>query len=83
MSNVPVQWPSVPEWMRQVANALNPLSRIWPNLYVPGNLTIAPGSSVTPASNGDMVIEATSNTTVKIKLKGTDGTVRSVSLTLV
>lgn len=82
MSSVPVQWPSVQEWIRKAATALNPLVRIWPDLYVPGNLTIVPGSSVTPASNGDLVIEATSNTTVKIKLKGTDGTVRSVSLTL-
>ena len=69
--------------MRKAATALNPLTRIWPDLYVPGNLTIVPGSSVTPGSNGDLVVEATSNTSVTIKLKGTDGTVRSVSLTLV
>ena len=83
MSSIPVSWPSVHEWMRKAATALNPLTRIWPDLYVPGNLTIVPGSSVTPASNGDLVVEATSNTSVTIKLKGTDGTVRSVSLTLV
>lgn len=83
MSSIPVSWSSVQEWMRKAATALNPLTRIWPDLYVPGNLTIVPGSSVTPASNGDLVVEATSNTSVTIKLKGTDGTVRSVSLTLV
>lgn len=83
MSSIPVSWPSVQEWMRKAATALNPLTRIWPDLYVPGNLTIVPGSSVTQASNGDLVVEATSNTSVTIKLKGTDGTVRSVSLTLV
>lgn len=83
MSSIPVSWPSVQEWMRKAATALNPLTRIWPDLYVPGNLTIVPWSSVTPASNGDLVVEATSNTSVTIKLKGTDGTVRSVSLTLV
>lgn len=83
MSSIPVSWPSVQEWMRKAATALNPLTRIWPDLYEPGNLTIVPGSSVTPASNGDLVVEATSNTSVTIKLKGTDGTVRSVSLTLV
>lgn len=83
MSSIPVQWPSVQEWIRKAATALNPLTRIWPDLYVPGNLTIVPGSSVTPVSNGDLVVEATSNTSVTIKLKGTDGTVRSVSLTLV
>ena len=41
-----------------------------------------PPASITPASNGDMVFEATSNTSVTLKLKGTDGTVRSVVLTL-
>lgn len=47
-----------------------------------GNLTLAPSASRTPASNGDLVVEATSNTSVTIKLKGSDGTVRSVVLTL-
>jgi hypothetical protein len=46
------------------------------------NLTISPSASVTPAVNGELSIEATSNTSVTIKLKGSDGTVRSVALTL-
>lgn len=41
-----------------------------------------PPSSVTPASNGDLVFEATSNTTITVKLKGSDGTVRTGSITL-
>jgi hypothetical protein len=41
------------------------------------------GTIVTPASNGDLVFETTSNTSVTVKLKGTDGTVRSVALILV
>jgi hypothetical protein len=41
-----------------------------------------PQSSVTPSENGELLIEATSNTSVTIKLKGTDGVVRSVVLTL-
>lgn len=41
-----------------------------------------PASSVVPETNGQLVIEATSNTTLTLKLKGTDGTVRSVTLTL-
>lgn len=99
MSVVPVAWASVPEWMRQVANALNPLSRTWPNfgttgkvgagtespdytLHAKGTFGCSPGASVTPVSNGDLVLEATSNTTVRIKLKGSDGVVRAVSLTL-
>jgi hypothetical protein len=46
------------------------------------DLKLNPSSSVTPAVNGELSIEATSNTSVTIKLKGSDGTVRSVSLTL-
>lgn len=43
---------------------------------------LVPSASVTPGTNGHLVIEATSNTIVKIKLKGSDGTVRSVTLNL-
>ncbi len=45
-------------------------------------LTFSPAASATPASNGQLTFEATSNTSLTIKLKGTDGTVRSVVLTL-
>jgi hypothetical protein len=41
-----------------------------------------PPASTTPASNGDYVVEATSNTTLTFKLKGTDGIVRTATLTL-
>lgn len=51
-------------------------------LDVNGSFGFAPGSSVTPADNGDVVIEATNNTTLTFKLKGSDGTVRSATLTL-
>lgn len=44
--------------------------------------TIIPASSATPANNGDLVIQATSNTSLTFKLKGSDGTVRSGSVTL-
>ncbi len=47
-----------------------------------GTPVLRPGASVTPASNGDMVFEATSDTTVTLKLKGSDGTVRSAIITL-
>jgi hypothetical protein len=36
-----------------------------------------PPASITPASNGDLVVEATSNTLLTFKFKGSDGTVRS------
>ena len=45
-------------------------------------LVVAPPASNTPTSNGDMVFELTSNTSLKIKVKGSDGTVRSTTLTL-
>lgn len=43
---------------------------------------LVPSASATPATNGDLMIEATSNTTLTFKLKGSDGTVRSGTLTL-
>tara|TARA_R110002073_G_scaffold120601_1_gene262635 strand:- start:9401 stop:10219 length:819 start_codon:yes stop_codon:yes gene_type:complete len=51
-------------------------------LHVNGSLGFAPGSSVTPSSNGDVVFELTSNTTFTVKAKGSDGTVRSGTVTL-
>ena len=50
--------------------------------YFAGPLTFTPAASATPANNGNLTFEATSNTSLTIKLKGTDGTVRSVALTL-
>ena len=52
------------------------------DVSIDNDLIQNPSSSVTPANNGELVVEATSNTTLKFKLKGSDGTVRSVSLTL-
>ncbi len=51
-------------------------------LDVNGTFGFTPGASVTPADNGDVVIEATNNTTLTFKLKGSDGTVRSGTITL-
>jgi hypothetical protein len=41
-----------------------------------------PAASATPVANGDLVLQATSNTSLTIKLRGSDGVVRSVMLTL-
>ncbi len=41
-----------------------------------------PSASVTPADNGDLIVQATSNTQITFKLKGSDGVVRSGSITL-
>lgn len=46
------------------------------------NLWLKPSSSLTPTVNGTMTIQATSNTQLTFKLKGSDGTVRSGNLTL-
>jgi hypothetical protein len=43
---------------------------------------IVPAASVTPINNGELVVQATSNTTLTFKLKGSDGTVRSGAITL-
>jgi hypothetical protein len=45
-------------------------------------LTIRPAASITPAANGDVTFELTNNTTLTIKAKGSDGTVRSGTVTL-
>lgn len=47
-----------------------------------GAVTYQPASTATPSSNGDMVFELTDNSTLTIKVKGSDGTVRVVALTL-
>jgi hypothetical protein len=51
-------------------------------LDVNGSFGFTPGASVTPVDNGDVVFELTSNTSLTVKAKGSDGTVRSVVLTL-
>lgn len=51
-------------------------------LDVNGTFGFAPGSSVTPVDNGDVVFELTNNTTLTIKAKGSDGVVRSATITL-
>ena len=46
------------------------------------DITLSPSASLTPTTNGQLVVEATSNTTLTFKLKGSDGTVRSGTITL-
>lgn len=48
----------------------------------PEAVTIKPQASAVPQEVGDLVIQATSNTSLTFKLKGTDGTVRTGSITL-
>jgi hypothetical protein len=46
------------------------------------SFVIAPVASVVPAIIGEMVFQLTNNTTLVIKVKGSDGVVRSNTLTL-
>lgn len=52
------------------------------HLQVNGSIVQKPLASVTPTNNGELVFEATSNTTITVKYKGSDGTVRSGTITL-
>lgn len=46
------------------------------------DLMLNPSATRTPAVNGELAIEATSNTSLTFRFKGSDGTVRSAALTL-
>lgn len=52
------------------------------SLVTKANPVLLPAASATPANNGDLVFERTSDTSLTLRLKGTDGVVRSVALTL-
>jgi hypothetical protein len=45
-------------------------------------VVIQPQASVDPNGIGDMVFQLTNDTTLVVKVKGSDGTVRSATLTL-
>jgi hypothetical protein len=46
------------------------------------DIVFAPSSTITPTINGQVTIEKTSNTSLTFKLKGSDGVVRTGSITL-
>lgn len=62
-----------------VGNATDDGFNTW---QVEGPIRFKPSSSSTPQNNGDLTFEATSNTSLKIKFKGSDGVVRSATLAL-
>jgi polygalacturonase len=51
------------------------------NLVLPG-LTLTPEQSATPTAKGQMTFEVTNDTTLKIKVRGKDGRIRSATLPL-
>ena len=52
------------------------------SLYADGNIRFIPETSSTLYLNGQVSFERVSNTQLKIKMRGTDGTTRSTTLTL-
>jgi hypothetical protein len=48
----------------------------------PESVVIKPQASAAPTGIGEAVFQLTSDTSLEIKVKGSDGTVRSVALTL-
>ena len=49
----------------------------------PNAIVLEPTASATPYGIGQMVFQLTSDTQLTIKVKGSDGTVRSANITLV
>lgn len=47
-----------------------------------GNISVFPTASVTPANNGEVTFQLTSDTSLTFKVKGSDGVVRSGSIVL-
>lgn len=57
-------------------------SSLRPTVVNAYNVNLKPPASVTPTNNGELMFQLTSNTQLTIKVKGSDGIVRSVNLTL-
>ena len=51
-------------------------------VHLLGDTTVKVSSSHNPGNVGELVFEATNDTTLKVKVKGSDGVVRSATLTL-
>ena len=52
------------------------------DVVVKGDLVQTPSTSKSPTANGELVVEATNDTTLTFKLKGSDGVVRSGTISL-
>jgi hypothetical protein len=52
----------------------------WSGAFI--NATFTPGSSVIPANNGEVTYQLTSDTLLTMKVRGSDGVLRSGSITL-
>jgi len=65
-----------------VAGALSSAIQIDDLVRLSRPLVVSPAASVTPATNGDVMFQLTSNTSLTFKVKGSDGVVRSGSIAL-
>lgn len=74
-------WYSGPIYYRRIVNG-NSVEQWVQYLDSENGIRTKPNTSISPTSNGEMVFELTSNTQLKIKVKGSDGVVRTASLTL-
>ncbi len=57
-------------------------ARLWQNLLSAQGPVIRPLTTQDPAIPGDLVIEATNDTTLTFKYMGSDGVIRDATLTL-
>jgi hypothetical protein len=67
--------------MTNYGAALGSQANRWAGIYGQ-NISLIPPASIVPSSNGEMTFQLTSNTSLTIKVKGSDGVVRSTNLTL-
>jgi hypothetical protein len=67
-------------YLQTVANAVT--TAYAAPIESPNGLAFPLLSTMTPARNADMTFELASNTSLVVKVRGSDGTVRSVTLTL-
>lgn len=74
-------YPNVFQAQTDVASQLGQPANRWANVYS-RNIELTPPASVTPGANGSMSFQLTSDTSLTIKVKGSDGVVRSASLIL-
>jgi len=70
------------EYIKHVSAHLEQIYAVAKQITEGGSFIFTPQPIATPVNNGDMVFELTSNTQLTIKVKGSDGIIRKVALTL-
>jgi len=70
------------EYIKHVSAHLEQIYRVAQQITEGGSFLFTPAEIANPVNNGDMVFELTSNTQLTIKVKGSDGIIRKVALTL-